>query len=67
MKKSTVLVIKVWEDGNRFNIHINELGVMLSVNKDKQTQSHAKIEKWINEPEKSFITPLFRNDSQENL
>ncbi|MGG3573236.1 hypothetical protein ABES80_12240 [Bacillus gobiensis] len=67
MKKETVSVVKVWEDKDRFNVHINELGIMLAVYKNRHPKSYTKIADWLNKEEQSFITPLFGQDSMSNV
>ncbi|MGG3623109.1 hypothetical protein ABES25_06040 [Bacillus gobiensis] len=67
MKKETVSVVKVWEDKDRFNVHINELGVLLAVYKDKHPKSYASIADWLQRDEESFITPLFDQNSVSNV
>ncbi|MED4409038.1 hypothetical protein P5609_001435 [Bacillus licheniformis] len=59
MSKSTMSLVKVWKSGNSFNVHINELGIMLVVNKDKQPKSYEKIEHWLSRDDENFITPTF--------
>lgn len=57
--RSTVSVIKVWrsEKGDRFNLHIGAMGIMLAVHKDKQPKSYEKLEEWLSRGEEQFITP----------
>ena len=60
MSKSTVSVIKVWEDPQRecFNVHINEVDILLSISKESQPETYKKVKKWIEQDGfNHYITP----------
>jgi hypothetical protein len=61
MSKRTVSEIKVWHSkkggNNCFNIHINALGVMLTVYEKKQPKSYARIKEWY-ESDKPELNPI---------
>ncbi|MDP9577976.1 UNVERIFIED_ORG: hypothetical protein J2X74_003836 [Bacillus sp. 1751] len=64
--KSTVSLIKAWhtkkDNRNCFNVHINSLGVMLTVYQDKQPKSYARIKKWVESDEPELNPILFSED-----
>ncbi|UDK98375.1 hypothetical protein EYB33_19800 [Lysinibacillus sphaericus] len=66
MSKSTVSQIKVWhytkQGNNYFNVHINALGVMLTISENKQPKSYQKIKEWYESEEPESNPILFSTD-----
>lgn len=66
MSNSTVSQIKVWqstkEGNNYFNVHINAIGVMLTVSENKQPKSYQNIKEWYESDEPESNPILFSNE-----
>ncbi|NUH86315.1 hypothetical protein HUN92_21990 [Bacillus firmus] len=61
--KSTGSMIKVWETqkGECFKVHIEELGITLTVGKKDKPKTYSKIKQWI-ESDPDFNPILFEKE-----